>query len=676
VSRKNASTRGRPRRARDAAAARTHRIAFERLVADLAVRIANVSHDGIVTEIEAALRRLVDSLGYDRCTYTEFGSDGTFNVVCSAAVGGVEPLPRGLFGPRLPWLVGEIRAGRTVALANLPDDLPPEATAEAERWPRIGLRSHLSIPLRAGGRVVGALSLGSFRGAQAWPEQVITRLTIIGEVFASAIARARSEEEAQQLRTRLWHADRVARPGARTAAIAHELNQPLAAILSNAQAGLAYLGRGEAVPDEVRAILEAIVRDDKRAAETIRTMRALLRQDATGRARIDVAAAVREVLQLLAAELYRRGIRVETELETGCWALADKVQLEQVVMNLILNAATALQARPRGERLLRLSGSRADDGRIVVAVRDSGPGIAAEHLETVFAPFWTTRREGLGLGLAICRSIVQAHGGAILAEPNPDRGISFRFELPGEAGEGDRQAAGAPALAAEVAARAPGGAPLVCVVDDDAAVREAVARLLAAMGWRVASYPSAGEFLARGALADVACVLLDHRMPGLSGLELLEQLAGRADAPPVVFVTGQADVATGVDAMKLGAVDFLVKPVEREVLVAAVRKALERHAGERERTLERDACRALVARLSARERDVLEQVIRGRLNKQIAADLDIAEQTVKQHRGRVMEKMEVRSVAGLVRVCGASGLFAGSAHAPGRGDPAAPLRGK
>ena len=122
--------------------------------------------------------------------------------------------------------------------------------------------------------------------------------------------------------------------------------------------------------------------------------------------------------------------------------------------------------------------------------------------------------------------------------------------------------------------------------------------------------------------------------------------------------------------------DFLLKPVEHDVLVAAVRKALECHAGERKLVLERETCRGLIGRLTARECEVMQHVIGGRLNKQIAADLDIAEQTVKQHRGRVMEKMAARSVADLIRVCEASGAFVGSAHAPSRGDPAAPLRGK
>jgi FixJ family two-component response regulator/signal transduction histidine kinase len=666
--RRRSRGRGESRRSRPAAA-RGERLRFERLLADLSVRLANVPPDGVVAEIQAALGQLVDTLGYDRCTYSELAPDDTLHILCSAAVGGIAPLPRGPFGANLPWLLGEIRAGRVVVLADLPSGLPTAASAEAERFRQIGLRSHLSIPLRVGGRVAGALSFGGLRRARAWPQETITRLTIIGELFASAIARARSEGEAQQLRSRLWHADRVARTGALTAAIAHDLNQPLTAILSNAQAALAYLARGAAQPEEVRAILEAIVRDDKRAADTIRAMRALLRRDESRHARIDAAAAVREVLQLLASELRRQGIRVETQFEIGCWVMADRAQIEQVALNLILNAAAAMRVRPRDERVLAVSVARTADGRIAVAVRDSGVGIAAEHLDAVFEPFWTTRREGLGLGLAICRSIVQAHRGTIALAPNPDQGVTVRFELEAAAGDDGAAASGASdaAGAPEHAGRSAAGAATVCVVDDDTAVREGLVRLLAAAGFTAASHASASELLARTKIADVACLILDNRMPGMSGLELLEHLSRQSAAPPVVILTGHGDLATGVDAMKLGAVDFLVKPVEPEVLVAAVHKALERHAGERNRVLEREARRALIGRLSPREREVLEHVIRGRLNKQIAADLDITEQTVKQHRGRVMEKLGVRSVPELVRMCEASRLFgvpAGDASGP------------
>jgi FixJ family two-component response regulator/signal transduction histidine kinase len=636
------------------------RLAFEHLLANLLGRLASASGDGIEAEIDGALRQLVHFLGYDRCTYSEFAADGTLNISCSVAVGGVEPLPRGAFGAELSWFRSELRAGRIVALAAIPDDLPQEATAEAEHCRRIGLRSHLSIPLRIGNQEVGVLSFAGLRSARTWPEEVITRLTIIGEVFANAMARTRSEEEVRRLRGRLWHADRVARIGALTAAIAHELNQPLAAILSNAQAGLRYLDRERVMPEEVRAIFEAVVRDDKRAAETIRTMRALLRHDETGRTRIDLAAALRNVLRLLATELQHQKVRVDAQLPTGCWVIADQAQIEQVALNLVLNAAAAMQARPKDDRLLRLSVSRDRDGRVVVAVSDSGTGIAPEHVDAVFEPFWTTRKEGLGLGLAICRSIVEAHGGTIHAAPNSDRGVTFSFTLESDATEEDIQEPDGPVEpdATEVPTPTAANEPTVCVLDDDGAVREGLVRLLAAAGWKVASYASAREFLDRPSLASVACVLLDIQMPGMSGPELQAHLATEDGAPPIVFLTGHGDVATGVDAMKLGAVDFLAKPVDGEVLIGVVRKAVDRHAGERKRALEREACRALVGRLTAREREIVAHVIRGRLNKQIAANLDIAEQTVKQHRGRVMEKMEAGSIAELVRICESSGLFA------------------
>src|SRR5262249_58814160 len=138
------------------------------------------------------------------------------------------------------------------------DALPPGGGAEGAPSKRPGLRSLLPIPLRAGGRVPGALSFGGWRTAGRGPEDVVPRLKIIGEIFASAIARARAEEETQLLRSRLWHADRVARTGALTAAIAHELNQPLTAILSNAQAGVTYLGQGQAKLAGTRAVLPPI----------------------------------------------------------------------------------------------------------------------------------------------------------------------------------------------------------------------------------------------------------------------------------------------------------------------------------------------------------------------------------------------------------------------------------
>ena len=635
------------------------RLAFERMLAELASRFVDVPSGGVPEEIERALLRLVEFFGYDRCTYGEFAADGALTVIASAAAPGLKPHRLGAFGEAKSWFLGELRAGRAVVLPALPRGLPPHAKAEREDLKRTGLRSHLSIPVRVRGRTTSVLAFAGFRAARDWPAEVVTRLTIIAEVFANSLARARAEEETRELRTRLWHADRVARVSALTAAIAHEINQPLTAILANAQAGLADLERGAAKVEELRDILEAVVRDDKRAADTIRTMRSFLRQDEAGREGIDLAAALQEVLGLLALELTRMAIRVETRLERGCRVKANRTQIEQVVINLLMNAAQAVAACPPAQRHVTLSAARAGADRVAVEVCDTGPGIAPEDLQSVFEPFWTTRKEGLGLGLPICRSIVEAHGGTIRVERNPERGVTFHFDLPADgAADGAQPPAAAPETDHEESGAAAAAGPLVCVIDDDPAVRAALSRLIAAEGWAAIPYASASEFLQHQVLDAVDCILLDQQMPRMTGMELLRQLADAGGVPPVVFLTGHGDVEAGVQAMKLGAMDFLSKPVDVRKLRETVEKALAQRAVARSHARERELYRARLRRLSPREREVMEHVVRGRRNKQIAADLRIAMQTVKQHRGKVMEKMEVSSVADLVRAVEAAGAVA------------------
>jgi FixJ family two-component response regulator len=190
---------------------------------------------------------------------------------------------------------------------------------------------------------------------------------------------------------------------------------------------------------------------------------------------------------------------------------------------------------------------------------------------------------------------------------------------------------------------------LIYIVDDDATFARGIARLLDAAGWQSRIVTAAADMLAIEHAGDgSACVLLDVRMPGMKGPELYRAMLARRIDLPVIFLTGHGDVPTSVDAMKLGAADFLEKPVRGEVLIAAVRAALARHAEHRARERKRRAIGERVERLSPREHEVMLHVISGRLNKQIAADLGISEKTVKVHRANVMEKMEARSVAALV----------------------------
>ena len=192
--------------------------------------------------------------------------------------------------------------------------------------------------------------------------------------------------------------------------------------------------------------------------------------------------------------------------------------------------------------------------------------------------------------------------------------------------------------------------PLIHIVDDDDSLRSALQRLLAAAGYRVKAYASAGEFLLDPPADAPGCLLLDLRMPGPSGLDLQEALARHGIRLPVVFLSGHGDLATGVRAMKAGAVDFLSKPVEREPLLAAVARALELDAAQRAASGVDREMRARFAQLTAREREVFELVAAGRLNKQIADALGIAERTVKAQRAQVMAKLGAANAAELGRI--------------------------
>lgn len=191
----------------------------------------------------------------------------------------------------------------------------------------------------------------------------------------------------------------------------------------------------------------------------------------------------------------------------------------------------------------------------------------------------------------------------------------------------------------------------VYVVDDDASFRNAIERRLTLAGYQVATYPSAQQLL--DSLPDEnepGCILLDVRIPGLSGPELQVRLNALGSTLPIVFLTGYADTPTTVRAIKAGAEDFLTKPVESEELLGAIERALARHAVTRGEQSRLDEMRTLLAALTARERQVFGLVVRGRLNKQIAHELGTTERTIKAHRHQVMEKMKAHSLAELVRM--------------------------
>ncbi len=201
-----------------------------------------------------------------------------------------------------------------------------------------------------------------------------------------------------------------------------------------------------------------------------------------------------------------------------------------------------------------------------------------------------------------------------------------------------------------------GARELVCVVDDDQSVRRSLRRLFRSAGYAAETFASAEDYLAREIFKGPICLVLDVRMPGLNGLELQKTLESRGACEQIVFITGHNDVPTCTQAMKNGAVDFLMKPFDGSELIEAVKRALGRGADDLRKRRERREARERVDKLTPREFEVLRFVVMGLLNKQIAAELHTAEKTVKVHRGRVMQKLHVTSVPDLVRVSQCAGV--------------------
>jgi C4-dicarboxylate-specific signal transduction histidine kinase len=254
---------------------------------------------------------------------------------------------------------------------------------------------------------------------------------LIGALLVERERRRRAEGKARRTLGQLAHLDRVAAMGELATSLAHELNQPLAAILANAQAARRLLTAP--CPDlaEVRATLDDIVDDDKRAGEVIRRMRALLKKEEFRPEPVDLNDVVRSVLRLLAHEASRRGVTLETDLAANLPRVrGDVVQLQQVVLNLVVNACDAV-ARCAPERRRVLVRTREQlSGNAEVIVEDAGDGIPDAHVAQLFEPFFTTKADGLGMGLSITRSILELHGGHIAVQNLDGGGASFRCVLP------------------------------------------------------------------------------------------------------------------------------------------------------------------------------------------------------------------------------------------------------
>jgi two-component system sensor kinase FixL len=266
----------------------------------------------------------------------------------------------------------------------------------------------------------------------------VTPLHLVADVFANAVARKQAEEalrdserDAERSRRELAHVTRVSTMGALTVALAHQLNQPLAAIMSNAQAARRILAKSPAELTEIDEILSDIVSDDRRASDVIRNVRTLLHKGDAAIAPVDLVAVVRDTAALVTSDALIRSVILSLDLPPAPLMVhADAIQLQQVVLNLILNALEALDESSNGNRRIVVRCGQRDDRSGQVLIRDSGPGFSSAAQAQLFEPFFTTKASGTGMGLSIARSIVDAHGGTIRAYNADTGGAIVEFDIP------------------------------------------------------------------------------------------------------------------------------------------------------------------------------------------------------------------------------------------------------
>jgi PAS domain S-box-containing protein len=250
-------------------------------------------------------------------------------------------------------------------------------------------------------------------------------------VFRDISERRQAEEALRKAQVDLVHVARLTTMGELAASIAHEVNQPLMAIVTNAETCLVWLAKDEPDIEEARAAADRVVKNGHRAGDVIKSIRALVRRSSPEMTKLDINGVIEDILDLMRVELRRHHVSFETALLPGLEpVLGERVQLQQVIANLVMNGVEAMSTVMHRPRKLRIDTQLDGDGNVLIAVEDSGTGLDPANMSRIFDPLFTTKREGMGMGLSICRSIVEAHGGRLWASPHPLHGSIFRFTLP------------------------------------------------------------------------------------------------------------------------------------------------------------------------------------------------------------------------------------------------------
>ena len=414
--------------------------AFERLITTISADLVNLSASRMDEAFQRALAEFgtVVEADFAGIALVE-GSDDALRVRWQWSRSGATPaFPRDITlaaASEFRSMVGSLNAFNRRSVRGLPAALAKSASILVES----GVRSVVDAPLVSNDEVIGFLGFASADEQKIWPAELSRLVRIAADMFANAITRVRSESAMRAHLDQLAHVLRLGTMGQLASGMAHELNQPLAAIMNYVQACERRIEAGRLDTDSLRTAVRAIAAQATRAADVIKALRALVKAESR-REYEDLSTLIREAVRLLDTEASRRDIHVFFEAAPAASLVhVDVIQIQQVVLNLLQNAFDAIDASSAVRRAVYLSTRAGSHDTIEVSVRDTGPGIEREKSEMIFDDFYTSKPHGLGLGLSISRSLIEAHGGRMWLDRDLTEGACFRFTLPCSSSEPPRR---------------------------------------------------------------------------------------------------------------------------------------------------------------------------------------------------------------------------------------------
>ncbi len=464
-------------------------------------------------------------------------------------------------------------------------------------------------------------------------------LSVCGLVLGAAISEreqyakrlVESAAALQDSQRTLFQASRLTLANAVAAALAHELNQPLAASRNYIRSISLRLKEPRAPRKKLLPQIEAAVGEIDRAANMIRSTREFLSRSGASFATLSVRELILSCVAIVQAGLERDGIQIGISVTEGDFHVSGHMsQLQQVLISLIRNSQDALAFAQTRSPVIAISATDLSrPGFVEFSVSDNGPGVPASVRSKLFIPLQSDKAEGLGIGLSVSKAIVISHGGEIWIDEGFSSGLAFH----------------SPCLWRRTLMKTK---PRILIIDDDAAIRASLVVLLEAMKMSASAVESANDGLSYLSREICDCILLDVAMPELDGISALKIFRAAHPDIPIVMITGHGDVASAVQAMKGGAIDFLEKPVTDEQLTEALGLALRRD--QQELADDHADLRRRFETLTPRERQIARMVERGHSTLSIAANLDISPRTVDHHRANLLGKMRATSLAQLMRM--------------------------